>query len=132
VRRFFFILMIVLLPLRGWVGDAMAMQMVLPGGTAHASATVQSHGAEHAHSGVVADHRHATHAADCSDHPDRDAAALDAHCQTCTVCQTCHTVAITVPVVVAPGAQAMAALPPLVTDNFISADRGLSLKPPIS
>ncbi|MCZ4312935.1 hypothetical protein O4H66_05915 [Comamonadaceae bacterium G21597-S1] len=135
MRRFFFILMIALLPLRGWVGDAMAMQMALPGGMAHASAPETATGATHAHAhhGAAADHqRHAAASGDCTDHADGDATVSDAHCQTCTVCQTCHTVAITVPLVGTEATEPMTAAPLTAQSRFASADRAPGLKPPIS
>ncbi len=129
-----FILLILLLPLRGWVGDAMAMQMVLPGGSPHA-ADEASHGTEHHQAAQRADHRHGTGvglSSDCADHAAADAASLDSHCQTCTTCQVCHTLAINLRTTVLPVSEPAHPLPPLAVQPFANADRAPGLKPPIS
>lgn len=127
--------MIVLLPLRGWMGDAMATQMAVSGGKVHAvaeQAAIGTHDHGHAH----ADDRQQAPLAltgDCGDHlPDAHGMAQDLHCQTCTICQACHGVAITVPPTDAQGDTPAAGVPPAVTQDFASADRALGLKPPIS
>lgn len=140
VRRILFLLMVVLLPLRGWVGDAMALQTVLAGGMAHAAqadtASAAAHG-QQGHHGLAIDHpRHASAVAppngDCADPSDGDSGLPHGHCTTCTACQTCHTVAITAPSAGMVGGGPMTALPSLVEPRFASADRAPGFKPPIS
>ncbi len=137
MRRALFAMLIALLLLRGWVGDAMAMQMALPGGMAHVSAPEPLAGATtHDHHGASADHhRHGATTApsgDCDDHADGETMAADAHCQTCTVCQTCHTMAITLLPMTTDGNAPMTALPLMAEPRIASADRAPGLKPPIS
>lgn len=137
MRRIFVIVLVLLLPLRAWVGDAMAMQMALPGGTAHAAAAAQpQHGAvPHHHADTADDHRHDTPtamAADCAEHTGVDTSGNDTHCQTCTMCQTCHTVAITAAPMDLPAAHGVRSLPPRATESFVSAEHARGLKPPIS
>lgn len=139
MRRLVFTMLIVLLALRSWTGDAMAMQMALGGGApaelAHAQAGMrhaddrglQAHG-DQAHSAAPAAHHHA----DCSDHGAGTAPDQAAHCQTCSFCQACHSVAIAwLPPNLA-GMDATAVLPRMGIQRFASAERTAWLKPPIS
>ncbi len=135
MRRWFFLLMILLLPLRGWVGDAMAMQMAVPGPHAPATGVMQ----HHADAGSDAAHAQASSvtlasADDCGGHvnalgtdDDMDAA----HCEACAMCQTCHTVAVLLLPQVLAAAQVSPTSPPAAMQVFASADRALLLKPPI-
>jgi len=133
-------LMIALLPLRGWVGDAMAMQMMdsalqAPGfatnSIAH-RADVKRHEA-----GFDAHHAAATHA-DCPGHASLADAPMDkqhhadgADCSTCSVCQICHTVALT-PVTLHIAATLLpAGQPQASSHHFASAERAPGFKPPI-
>ncbi len=137
VRRLFFVLMIIMLPLRGWVGDAMAMQMALVG-TTQPIAIVQGMGAAHHDEASTAAHPHAlapppavAHG-DCTDHGASDDPTQDTHCQTCTVCQACHAVAITLPPLDVATLASIPLPPQSAAGRFVSADRALGLKPPIS
>lgn len=136
-------LMIALLPLRGWVGDAMAMEMVasaLHGGenaidfvATHADKTrVEARFESHP---VPMDH------ADCPGHmamaTSSDNPANDPHqvhaadCATCAACQICHTVALT-PVAWHIGTYALPAVQPQASSHhFASAERVPGFKPPI-
>lgn len=137
VRQLFFALMIVMLPLRGWVGDAMALQMA-PVGSTQSIAIVQDMGAAHQDDASAAAHPHAQPAppsvahGDCTDHDASDDLTLDTHCQTCTVCQACHIVAITLPPMDVASFATISLPPQSAAGRFASADRALSLKPPIS
>ena len=135
MRRLAFVLLILLLPLRGWSGDAMAIQMVLQQGMAHAASGEPMQSAEHHDATAQAEHRHAAQAedaGDCTDLQSTDSAARDSHCQTCTMCQACHSLAITMPASALPGAEPLNAVPSLAAQHFASADRAPGLKPPIS
>lgn len=116
MRRWFFLLLIVLLPLRGWIGDAMAMQMALPDPHAHVSAPALAG------------------AGDCNGHAGAQDAGdpIDgAHCDTCTLCQSCHTVAVLPAPEWLAATQAGPVAPAATMHVFASADRALFLKPPI-
>jgi hypothetical protein len=150
MRRVFLILMIALLPLRGWMGDAMAMAMtapIAPGAMVHVSlqnpvATssianyVDLTGAIAQFDIQVAAPAHP----DCPGHSTQASAAADsnaatdlADCKTCGLCQICHTVALpgnlfgAAPFHINPPAPL-----PLGSARFASALPAPSLKPPIS
>jgi hypothetical protein len=127
-------LMIALLPLRGWVGDAMAMDMM----------TEALHAPLHAIKSVASDD-HTTghgshleaHHADCAEHaapaPTSDAAGShDGNCASHAACQLCHSVALAPPpLTLAPAALPLAA-PPLALAGFVSAELPRGFKPPIA
>lgn len=136
MRRCLYILLILLLPLRGLVGDAMATQMALPQAGAHAVATAgpvhDGHAAEPAHAHAASA---ALGAGDCAGHggQNESAGAHDAsHCGECAMCQTCHTVAVMVVAEIPGAGQQHPAVPRLAATGFTSADRALALKPPTS
>ncbi len=133
-------LMIALLPLRGWVGDAMAMQMVNPALQAPGIATVSiapradmaGHEAE-----IDVHHAAMTHA-DCPGHASRADVPMDslhqtegADCATCALCQICHTVALTPVSLHIAAALLPAAQPQTSSHLFASAERAPGFKPPI-
>lgn len=128
MRVLLFALMIALLPLRVWVGDAMAMEQLASAlGNMHATASApqeQRHEAQPCH-----EHAGEAHA-DPAGADDSSLAAGD--CASCTVCQICHSVALTsaLPWVAA------AALPTTAPHTHAilhaSAERAPGFKPPIS
>ena len=139
MRTLLLALMIALLPIRGWLGDAMAVEMVrhaLP-----ASSLVEQ---EASLDSVVADaHCHeAMGAADDSGmdtmahHPDdgnsSDHGTDHQGCGTCTACQVCHTVALGGMPLVDIAHSAPQAPPAARAARFASAEPVLGLKPPIS
>lgn len=141
MRHLFIALLIALLPLRGWVGDAMATEMVL------AQVLMQQQGATKASAGLapaVGESAHidlntleakaALTAADCSSHASGgDSQAADAHCESCSACQVCHTVALSsAPAVAACATFNVGALPRTEVAQFTSAQAALGQKPPIS
>lgn len=123
MRVFLLALMIVLLPLRGWVGDAMAMDTLAPA-TAHPATTAGPHAGHEAMADTAGD------ATPCADHA---GTADDDHgCAQCVACNICHSAAhspalwplltalpAAAPVVLAPG-------------PVVSAERSTRFKPPIS
>ncbi len=133
MRRWFFVFLILLLPLRGWVGDAMAMQMALPGPHGPGTGAIE-------HAGAASDRAHAAASAivlaaegDCGGHTAAQGAddEMDAaHCEACAMCQTCHTLAVLLLPELLAAAQASPALPQTGLQGFASADRALFLKPP--
>lgn len=126
-------LMIALLPLRGWVGDAMAMDMMSEAlhTPSHAIKSVATDTHPARHSG----HFEAHHA-DCAEHaapaPTSDAAGShDGNCASHAACQLCHSVALaTPPLTLAPAALPLAA-PPLALAGFANAELPRGFKPPI-
>jgi len=118
MRRLFIALMIVLLPVRGWLGDAMAMEMTqhaLHAGTAATAMAPDCHGA----------------AAQSPDETSPPAASHDG-CGTCTACQVCHTVALADVLLARPARGAPHVLAPAPATGFISAEPARGFKPPIS
>lgn len=134
MRHFIFALMIVLLPLRGWAGDAMATQM--------ASATVATESvAVHAHimgSTATIDPKSQV-MPDChetvSGQPDSGKSAShktgNDHCGACLACQACHTVALLPALLEVPTVLVSPQLRPART-AFTSAAAALGQKPPIA
>jgi len=119
-------LAILLLPLRGWLGEAM--------GTAMAVEAVQSVAAAHATHTTTAD-GHAMHdiAGMAHDlHAPQDAQASPDCGASCGNCQLCHTVAMTSWPELAPPLAPPRAAPSFVPAAFASVEPAPGLKPPIS
>lgn len=145
MRHLLLALMIALLPLRGWVGDAMATQMaaahVQHGQLASAeqsatktiAASAHHMGAE-GHSGHEETSPEATMAMhDCAGNTsDSSTPTNDAGCESCAACQACHTVALSLATSdQSPVFKGRSLLRP-APDQFASADAALGQKPPIS
>lgn len=112
-------LAILLLPLRGWLGDAMALDVVQP---------VASVNAAHA--------AHAMHDMGDMAHADEGEAQQpqaqpDCH-STCTHCQLCHSVALTVWPAMTLLVEAPREAPMFEPAAFASAEPARGFKPPIS
>jgi hypothetical protein len=108
MRTLVLALLIALLPVRGWVSDAMATTM----------------GLHQAMSQMAAE------AAETSTNPS-SAGDVQAECGGCTTCQMCHVVALfTLPRAIPPAFVAFA-LPEAPHLFFIDADRARNYKPPI-
>jgi hypothetical protein len=148
VRRLFFVLMITLLLLRGWIGEAMATDMAAAGlqPAPSATKTIATHTHETRaeppfdHQTVNSGAAHAAHGAaamggvgDCADQPlDTAAQPAGAHCSFHAACQACYTPTPTT--AVAPLTPVFSALtrPSAAAARFASADAAPSQKPPIS
>lgn len=139
MRHLLLILMIALLPLRGWTGDAMAtgmaagqMAQILQGQIATESVAVHAHAAsEEAHFDQdVAVQQASPMAADCAGHGADNGDA--SHCDTCSACQACHAVALAQSAPKALCTFQAFSLPRSAADQFASADAALRQKPPIS
>jgi len=136
MRHLFLALMIVLLPLRGWTGDAMVTQMA---SAVIATQTAASHAHQMLDRTSFGDQNQTLVAApatpDCHEqvasHQETDQTASNDHCGTCLACQACHTVAV----LSSPhDAGASLTSPSLRTSRavaFTSAAPALSQKPPI-
>lgn len=126
-------LMIALLPLRGWVGDVMAMEL------AHQPQPAAHHSADHGarapcHEGQAAlAHPHGpaplVAAAQGASHDHGQATGEHGHC---TACEICHSVALTAMLPQLPAAVLPAAIPASGQPLYASAERALGDKPPIS
>jgi hypothetical protein len=124
MRRWLVLVLVLLLPLRGLVGEAMAGEML-------AQATqVQAPQAHEQH------HRVAAH--DCDHHAGEaqastpDVQAMPADCPTCAACQVCSSVAV-IPSTYAPASERLAQAPPLAVPlPFHSAEPTHAFKPPRS
>ena len=125
MRRLFIALMIVLLPVRGWLGDAMAMEMTQH--ALHAGTAATAMAAHDAH-GAVPD----CHGAAAESPAEAPAAASHDGCGTCTACQVCHTVALADVFPSQPARGAPHVLVPAPATGFISAEPAPGFKPPIS
>ena len=125
MRRLILILMLVLLPLRGWVGEAMAMEML-----AQQAVAIENIATNARHTSV--DDTFGTEIkADCHG----AAEALDpgtSACGTCQLCQICHTVAAPAPFFALPAPWLPHAQPTTGLARFASAPAAFALKPPIS
>ena len=136
MHRLLIIIMIALLPLRGWAGDAMAtgmatgqMQVAAKSIAAHAHAVMEAAHFDHENATPDATGTHA----DCAGHGAEDADhAGDSHCDTCSACQACHTVALPHSESRVPSTFQAFSLPHAAADEFASADAALRQKPPIS
>lgn len=145
MRALLFALMIVLLPLRGWMNDAMATGIALahPQHSQHSqfatklivdslhetgAQTYFSHEA-----GAPVAVQDAQAADDCAGHsPDHPSHAINAGCDSCAVCQVCHTPSLAAVAVVDSSAVLSARAPrPAAATSFASADAALGQKPPI-
>jgi len=117
MRRVLLLLILVaLLPLRGWAGDAMAIQMATQ---AHSSRLAAAADAPPAH-------------AKCHEMQAEPTSPAQDHCETCASCQACFTVAITIPAMPSATQTLPHGLPQAASAQFTSAILALGHKPPIS
>jgi hypothetical protein len=150
MHRLFLILMIALLPLRGWVGDVMAVEMTSK--TLVATEYVANYNYQTLATGHSSNEKAAQTHAECPGHAglpvgpatDLIGAAVPAeaaenandaaneHCNTCGTCQICHSVALASSPAWMPPSFTPLALPSGSSIQFASALTALSQKPPIS
>jgi hypothetical protein len=114
-------LMIALLPLRSWAGDVMALEMAQP----QLIATETGYDSSHCLDRVHADLGVQVATGDIQD------SAQD-HCNTCTSCQVCHSVAMASEVQWPVARQLPHYVPMPSTAAFTSAAPAPGFKPPIS
>lgn len=138
MRHFFLIFMITLLPVRGWIGDAMATGMV---DTQVRQQTAAKVGALHAHEAGVQSHLDAEEVvpdtvqavADCSAHVfGAELHAAATHCESCSVCHACHTVVLSATATDVTAVFNLSMLPCEAVTQFSSAETVLGEKTPIS
>ena len=150
MRRWLLMVMVLLLPLRAWVGEAMAGQMQQqhgaivsaladdPARTGIAPASGHDHDSARVHSG-----NHA-HAHDC-DHAQANAPAVDdgaplgnghtnghADCPTCASCQVCSSVALATMDWPSGPIASSHPRPQAAPSSYASAESSLAYKPPRS
>ena len=158
MRIFVLALMMVLLPLRGWTGDAMATEMAVNSAAQQMHQTTAAnqkadvhdgHQGHASHDGHEVNVDHAAHGApivmtaniaDCLNHADCDQAHDAGHgtdhsagtCESCSACQACHNVALLVTSDELKPRLNSLWTPTAVADPFASADAAHDQKPPIS
>ena len=142
-------IMIVLLPLRGWMGDAMATDMAINMASGLGDTTkIIAAGAHKTSLDAQFEDKLSLQAAptssmqshpDCGGHVSSEAApsaqapdAQDEHCTTCQSCQACHTVALPSSLQAAKRGFAAPLMLPTAAAQFTSAYTALGQKPPIS
>jgi hypothetical protein len=129
MRSLFLALLIALLPLRGWVGDVMAMELVAPALVASATPAA-AHASHHAATGAC-DHGAEHHAPAQAGEPAAATPAGTGDCGTCTACQICHSVALAPMLHQLPAPQLALAAPQSRLPQDVSAERAPGDKPPI-
>jgi hypothetical protein len=125
MRVLFMAMLIALLPLRGWVGDAMALQ---PG-----KHDVQPAAALTAVTDVQDCHDHAEAAGHGADQGGHETGSAHADCGSCSACQICHSPALAVaPPAAFASPDMAAAMPRFAPRPLASAEPAPDIKPPIS
>ena len=121
MRRWLLVFLILLLPLRGWVGDAMAAQMLQQ--SVHAAA--QPAAEANAHPGHDCDHQgtDANEVQAAQPAPGHD-------CPTCASCQVCSAVALWPPLLTVASTPLHQQAPEAAPTSFTSAEPALAFKPP--
>jgi hypothetical protein len=123
MRLFVLVLAILLLPLRGWMGDAMALEA---GPQAHVAMSA-------AHDMTSMDDMTAAAATPAMADMHHDSTSAQPDCQnTCTACQLCHSVAMTVWPDAPVFSEAPRQVPVFWPSAFASAEPAPGFKPPIS
>ena len=132
MRRWLLLVMVLLLPLRGWLGEAMAGEMLQQEvvGVVQHHAAAAAHDCDHHGGGAAHPHQpHHPHAPHGHDH-DEAQAQPGGDCPTCAACQVCPSVALwpPAPAIVATGFHHPP--PQDVQPAFTSAEPLLAFKPP--
>ena len=136
MRRFVFNLMIALLPLRGWMGEAMATEMATMHLIAAQSINTPADvifgtkiGVSPSSSSMSA----SAMPADCEVHANAalDSADASASAQTCADCQSCHAAGLVCTVQIISTITARNPAPDTLVSPFASAHLALGQKPPI-
>lgn len=145
MRFFVVILMLVLLPLRGWMGDAMATGMAA--GAVHTvSASAQEQTSDGHFEHLEVDTRPVARAmTDCAGHTaapmseafpagqvSSDPTDQNGHGDHCQTCQACHSVAMSSSALPKSSSFSAPSQPQALSAPFTSAFAALSQKPPIS
>lgn len=129
MRRFIFILMIALLPLRGWMGEAMATEMASVKLSAVKSVKMTSE-TRISHAQNIANAELPAVLSSCDTHLDKTV-DQNSKVESCTHCQACHAAALIETVQTADLHPRINLMPHDFVTQLSSADRQLSQKPPI-
>lgn len=129
MRSVFLALLIALLPLRGWVGDVMAMEL-MGAALAPPEARSAAHPPHHDAAGEC-EHAPTHHGHALAGEPADDVQATVGDCNTCTACQICHSVALAPMPIQAAAPQLALAAPQSRLPQDVSAERAPGFKPPI-
>ncbi len=123
MRRFIFLLMIALLPLRGWMGEAMATEMAATNLIATKAINTPA----------TADINTIKSISDCDMHKSNasDTTVTMTEKPSCTHCQACHATGLINTVQIASFDQVQYAQPLAQASQFASASIANSQKPPI-
>lgn len=127
MRHLLLVLMIALMPMRGWAGDLMAVEMAtqrvaVTDGNAAAASALHADCAGHSHAETAA-------ATDSAEPQDVHAGA---HCNTCIACQVCSSTALVVQTGLTSVSTVSHGVPPIAGAAFTSAEPAPGFKPPIS
>lgn len=132
MRRWFVLLMVLIMPLRGIAADAMAITMALSMPDWAPATSLQA----------IAPQAAPAHHADCEEHAvmadasaapaDDPVVAADDNCPTCASCMVCSSAALAMQGPVPPSLSLPHALPPSAGEAFHSAAARRGFKPPIS
>lgn len=139
MRRLIFVLMIALLPLRGWMGEAMATEMAtmhLIAGQAINTPANANFGTKTAASASFSSMSASAMPADCEMHANAASEAsgasdASASNQTCTDCQSCHAAGLVTSVQITSAVTLHNPAPVAHVSLFVSANLALGQKPPI-
>lgn len=133
MQRWLLLLVVVLLPLRGWMGDAMAAQAVphpVLGVQAHAHAVEHGVRGGHGHDCDERGHSATVQVEAAQQAADIAAPQADGDCPTCASCQACSSLALS-PSPAAPAAMVFAhPRPQTAHAAFASAEPAHLFKPP--
>jgi len=138
MHRWFLIVMIALLPLRGWAGEAMAGEMIARQVAAVQDVAVATMDFQPIPERVAGDIGHrapgeaATPMADCHGAAVPPAASAHDGCGACSACQACQSAAFVMPSVRVTMGSAARLAPPVAPARFASAEPTRGFKPPIS
>ena len=124
MRSLVLVLAILLLPLRGWLGDGMGTAMAIEAAQAPAAVHAMSADAHSMHG------MHEMHEAEGTSH-EAHTTAPDCH-SSCSDCQLCHSVAMAVPPALTAAVEAPRTAPAFAPGAFASAEPAPGFKPPIS
>ena len=131
MRRWFILIMIALLPIRGWVGDVMAADMVTQRIASVAQIPLQVQQPADAAADSHADCHGKAAADNPASQPAGDSKTATVDCGNCTSCQVCHSVAMAPKALANPVAPAHSAAPSPRRTHFASAEPARGFKPPI-
>ncbi len=134
MRSLLLAVLLLTLAVRGWAGDMMAIRMATNQGMPAQQAAVAASAATVAPAGGASEH------ADCMGHAQTanaeeavaDAAPGAGHCNTCSFCQLCFSVAVLLPDLGRVVLQLPQQPATFQSPSFISADTARGFKPPIS